>query len=460
MHLTSFGAAQTVTGSKHLIEFENQKILLDCGLFQGRRQIAYEKNSHFPAKILTADAALLSHAHIDHAGSLPTLAKNGYQKPIFATPATRDLAEIMLADAAYIQAADVKFLAKKKWPVQEPLYTQADVQAVLRLFVTKNYDEWFAVAPGCRACFREAGHILGSAQIELEFEIQGKKKRLGFTGDLGRSNLPILRDPAQMQHLDYLITESTYANREHAELQEVSAELLKIVERTAARGGKIIIPAFSVERTQEIIYLLHELYLTKKLKFDLPIFVDSPLAINATAVFRAHRNLFDAAAFRDFIEKGKGPFTFSQIEYVRDAERSKELNAIRAPMIIISASGMCEAGRVLHHLRNNITEPKNTVLIIGFQAEGTLGRRLVEKNPLVKIFGKPVPRRCQVTVLNAFSAHAGAQKLLENIKLSGAKKIFCVHGEEHSLEKFTQKITRELNCEAGLPREGKRIKIN
>lgn len=460
MYLTSFGAAQTVTGSKHLLELGSEKILLDCGLFQGHRRLAYTKNVNFPAQVLAAQAVLLSHAHIDHAGSLPTLVKQGFRQPIFATPATRDLAEIMLADAAYIQEADVKFLAKKKWPVRAPLYTQAEAKKALQLFVTKEYDEWFPVTRNCQARFREAGHILGSAQIELEWQTAGHKKRFGFTGDLGRLNLPILRDPAQMQNLDYLLTEATYGNQEHTPLATVAEKLVEIVTKTAARGGKIIIPAFSVERTQELIYLLHKLYLEQKLKLNLPVFVDSPLAINATEIFRKHWRLFDLEAFRDFLQQGKGPFTFDEITYVRSAEHSKRLNVLRGPMIIISASGMCEAGRILHHLRNNILEPKNTVLIVGFQAEGTLGRSLIEQKTMVKIFGKPVPRRCQVAVLNAFSAHAGQKKLLDNIKRSQARKVICVHGEEQALGTLQRCIQQQLGCEVVVPQEGVKIKLD
>jgi metallo-beta-lactamase family protein len=459
LKLTSFGGAETVTGSKHLLEFEGKKILLDCGLFQGSRKLSREKNSHFPTEILKADAVILSHAHIDHSGALPSLVKAGYQNPIFSTPATRDLAEIMLADAAYIQEADARFLAKKQHPAPEPIYNKEDAIDTVKLFQKKSYGDWFEPIPNLRARFHDAGHILGSAQIEFEFIENGKTKRLAFTGDLGRKHLPILRDPIQLKNLDFLISESTYANREHEDLLEISDKLLTIIKRTVSRGGKIIIPCFSVERTQEIVYVLHKLYLEKKLKFELPIFVDSPLAVNATDVFKKHRECFDAHTYADFIEKDAGPFTFSQVEYIRDVERSKVLNELKYPMIIVSASGMCEAGRILHHLRNNISEPKNTVLIVGFQAENTLGRRLVEKNPVVKIFGKPVQRRCEVITLNAFSAHAGRSELLNNVKYSGAKKVFCVHGELNSVRNFAEQIFHELNQEAEIMKEGLTLDI-
>ncbi|MFH0776387.1 MAG: MBL fold metallo-hydrolase [Patescibacteria group bacterium] len=455
MKLTSFGAAGGVTGSKHLLEFENgQKLLLDCGLFQGRRQESEIKNRAFPAEVLKADAVILSHAHIDHSGSLPSLIKNGFANPIYATPATRDLCEIMLADSAHIHEQDAKYLAEKVWPKPKPLYTQEDVDATMPLFQTKKYGEVFEPVAGVKVRFVDAGHILGSAEVEIEFTENGVPRRLGFTGDLGRKRLPILRDPTQMQNLDILITESTYADRLHDDIQKVSELMLEIVTKTAKRGGKIIIPAFSVERTQEIIYVLHDLHASGKLKFELPIFVDSPLAVNATDIFKKHRECWDAATYADFIEKGKGPFTMQSLEYVRDVERSKELNSINYPVIIISASGMCEAGRIRHHLRNNISDPKNTVLIVGFQAENTLGRRLVEKRPEVKIFGQPVARRCEVDILNAFSAHADRDELFANIQNSGASKVICVHGEKNSVEFLADRARKELNIEAVVPEEG------
>ncbi len=460
MKITSFGAAETVTGSKHLLEFQNgKKLLLDCGLFQGRRKESAIHNQNFPPEVLAADAVILSHAHIDHSGALPSLVKNGFANPIYATPPTRDLCEIMLQDSAYIHEQDARYLAKKVWPKPQPLYTKEDATTTMQFFQTKNYDEVFEPIDGVKVRFIEAGHILGSAQVEIEFIENGSIRRLGFTGDLGRKHLPILRDPAQLQNLDILITESTYANRSHDDIQKVEERLLEIVKRTAKRGGKIIIPAFSVERTQEIIYVLHNLHASGKLGFDLPIFVDSPLAVNATDIFKKHRECYDAETFSDFIEKGKGPFTMNSLEYVRGVERSKELNSLNYPAIIISASGMCEAGRIRHHLRNNISDPKNTVLIVGFQAENTLGRRLVEKVPEVRIFGKPVIRRCEVEILNAFSAHADSTELFENIKNSGASKVICVHGEPNSVSFLAERVQKELKLEAIYTEEGKAIEI-
>jgi metallo-beta-lactamase family protein len=454
MKLTSYGAAENVTGSKHLLEFENgKKILLDCGLFQGRRRESFAHNKNFPTEILSADAVILSHAHIDHSGSLPSLTKAGYSNPIFATPATKDLCQIMLQDSAHIHEQDARYLAKKVWPKPEPLYTQEDATATMQFFQTKKYGEVFEAVEGVWVKFIEAGHILGSAQIEITFTENDKVRKLGFTGDLGRKNLPILRDPSQLTDLDILITESTYANRYHDDIQKVEERLLEIVRKTAKRGGKIIIPAFSVERTQEIVYILHELYNSGKLGFDLPIFVDSPLAVNATEIFKKYRDCYDSETYEDFIEKGKGPFSMESLKYIRDAESSKELNTIDYPIIIISASGMCEAGRIRHHLRNNISDPKNTVLIVGFQAEDTLGRRLVEKRHEMKIFGELIKRRCEVEVLNAFSSHADQDELFENIKNSGAKKIVCVHGEPNSVAFLAERVGNE----AVVPREGESL---
>ncbi len=460
LKLTSYGGAETVTGSKHLLTTLGGKLLLDCGMFQGRRKEANERNRNLPKEVSTADAVILSHAHIDHSGALPSLVKAGYTGTIYATSATRDLCEIMLADSAHIQETDARYLAKKTGTPPKPIYTKEDVADTLKLFQTIEYGKWFEPISGTRARFHDAGHILGSAQVELEISEQnGKATRLGFTGDLGRKHLPILRDPEQMTDLDILITESTYANREHGDLSTMAEDLLAVIDRTVQRGGNIIIPAFSVERTQEIVYVLHELHHSGKMKYEIPIFVDSPLAINATEIFRAHRECYDAETYSTFIERGHGPLTMSGLEYVREVGRSKELNGIKYPHIIISASGMCEAGRILHHLRNNITDNRNTVLIIGFQAANTLGRRLVEKMPVVKIFGEPLKRRCEVATLNAFSGHADRDELFANVQNCGAKKVYCVHGESTVIHGFADRITEELGIEAHVPQDGEKLEL-
>ena len=460
MKITSFGAAETVTGSKHLLEFEDgKKLLLDCGLFQGRRKESMIHNQNFPPEVLQADAVILSHAHIDHSGALPSLIKAGYGGPIYATPPTRDLCEIMLRDSAYIHEQDARYLAKKVWPKPKPLYTQEDAALTMGHFQLRNYGEEFEPIPGVKIRFIEAGHILGSAQVEITFSENGTERKLGFTGDLGRCNLPILKDPDQLKNLDILITESTYANRFHDDIKQLEDRFLEVVEKTAKRGGKIIIPAFSVERTQEIVYVLHDLHASGRLKFNMPIFVDSPLAVNATDIFKKHRAYYDAETYEDFIEKGKGPFTMQGLEYVRDVERSKELNTLNYPSIIISASGMCEAGRIRHHLKNNIGDPKNTVMIVGFQAENTLGRKLVDKLPEVKIFGKSIRRKCEVEILDAFSAHADKDELFENIKNSGAQHIICAHGEPGSVDFLAERVRQELKLEATVAKEGEAVEL-
>jgi metallo-beta-lactamase family protein len=460
MKLTSYGAAESVTGSKHLLEIGQHNLLLDCGMFQGRRSEANERNRNFPKEVLAADAVILSHAHIDHSGALPSLVKAGFTKPIYSTPATRDLCEIMLADAAHIAESDAEHLNKNVWPPVQPIYDQTDVAETLKLFQPVKYGDWFTPVPGVRARFHDAGHILGSAQVELEITEDGKTTRLGFTGDLGRKNLPILRDPEQMQDLDILLTESTYGNREHESIAFAAEDLLAVIERTVHRGGKLIIPAFSVERTQEIVYVIHELRASGKLGYDLPIFVDSPLAVNATDVFVKHRECYDAESYATFIEKGEGPFTMNGLEYVRDVNRSKELNRYEFPAIIISASGMCEAGRILHHLKNNIEDPRNTILIVGFQAANTLGRRLVEQLPVVNIFNEPHKRKAEVVVMNSFSGHADKDELFQNVKNCGAKKVFCVHGETSAIQAFAERIHAELGLEVHAPREREELTID
>lgn len=454
MKITSYGAAETVTGSRHLLSTSGGQLLLDCGMFQGVRSEANERNQHLPPEIVAAHAMILSHAHIDHSGALPSLAKAGFRKFIYATPATYDLTKIMLMDSAHIQEADSAYLLSKGQQVT-PIYTTRDAEEVLRLFQPVRYGEWFSPLPGVRAKFHDAGHILGSAQIEFELEGKGGRvTRFGFTGDLGRKNLPILRDPAQMTNLDVLMTESTYAGRHHDDIMEAADKLAEIVMRTVQRGGKIIIPAFSVERTQEIVYILHQLFDTGKIPVNLPVYVDSPLAVNATEIFRRHRECWDTETYAAFIDKNEGPFTFGGVTYTHTADESKRLSANDFPAIIISASGMCEAGRILHHLKSNIENPANTVLIVGFQAQNTLGRKLVDELPVVNIFGKPYHRNAEVAVLNEFSGHADDSELYANAKGSGAKKIICVHGESDAVTTLAGEFRERLHVEAVVQREG------
>lgn len=433
MKLISLGAAREVTGSKHLLEVNGYKILLDCGLFQGHRQESAEKNRKLLLDPASLDAMLISHAHMDHTGLIPYYTKNGYKKEIISTHATRDLVTYMLEDSAFIQSREAEYLREKGKDVVEPLYDIDDAQASLNQFSTIGYKVRHQVVPGVFATYYEAGHILGSAQIYLEIDDQedGKRKTLLFTGDLGRKGLPILRDPEKITEADFVICESTYGNRFHKYIEEVDDVFERIVKETIRRGGKIIIPAFALERTQEVVYHLHVLMSSGRIP-ELPIFVDSPLACNVTTVFKAHPECFDSETYNEFIKNDINPFGFGRLKYVTKVEDSKRLNSFNQPCIIIAASGMMEHGRVLHHLRNNIENPANTILIVGYQAENTLGRKILERQPVVKIFGENYSLRAQVEVIDAFSGHADRSDLIDHLSAINTKpkQIFLVHGEE------------------------------
>jgi metallo-beta-lactamase family protein len=442
MKLTFWGAAQVVTGSMHQLVVEDKCYLLDCGEYQGRRKEAEDRNRNFPFPCSDVSAVMLSHAHIDHSGNLPLLVKNGFRGPIYTSAATADLCRPMLEDSASLQEHNAAFLTKRNQrrqslnlpgvainEVVEPLYTTQDAEATFPLFHPVAMHTPTKVGPGVVYQSFEAGHIFGSTTIFLELESGGKKVRLGFTGDLGRPGLPIVRDPEPLPAVDYLIMESTYGNREHEPIQSVAQKLAEIVKRTYQRGGKLILPAFAVGRTQQLVLLLHELIEANAIpKF--PIFVDSPLAVNVTEVFRKHPELYDAET-RVFLENHGDPFGFQLLTYVRDVDQSKALNDLRGPFMVISASGMCEGGRVLHHLKNNIGDPRNTILLTGYQAEYTLGRKIQEQRSEVPIFGEMMPLRAEVEMLDALSGHADREELLAWMKpiAGGLKKVFLVHGE-------------------------------
>lgn len=437
MKIQFFGAAREVTGSKHLIEVNGKRILLDFGMFQGKREESNKKNKEIPFDASKIDAVLLSHAHIDHSGNLPALVKAGFRGPIYSTHATRDLAAHMLLDSAFIQEREAEYvnkrLAKKhKKERVEAMYTSEDASATLQQFVGMSYDFPFEIAPGIVASFRDAGHILGSAQIVLLIDDFKTKKQsiVVFTGDLGRKNLPLLRNPYQVERADVLIMESTYGNRFHKSVLDVAEQLEKIIITTCKKGGKVIVPAFALERTQEIVYYLNILFKQKRIP-EIPIFVDSPLAVNVTQVFTAHPECLDKETWDTFIKDQKNPFGFGHLKYITDVEDSKALNEYKGPAMIISSAGMCEHGRILHHLKNNIEDPRNTILIVGYMAENTLGRKILEKHPVVKIFGEPYSLRASVFVMDAFSAHADRSDLLDYVAhIRELKKIFLVHGEE------------------------------
>ncbi len=465
MELTFFGAARTVTGSMHHVAVNGNTLLLDCGLFQGRRQESYDRNKNFPFDASSIHAVVLSHAHTDHAGNLPNLVRSGFRGPIYTTPASRDLCNIMLYDSAYIQERDIEYVNKRhrlhKEPPVEPLYTPEDVRATLGQFVSVEYGRKFGVADGVTVNFSDAGHILGSATVTLDMEEKGKSKRLGFTGDLGRKNTPILKDPEPMADVDILISESTYGGRIHEPITGTKDALLAVVQRTMDRGGKVIVPSFSLGRTQELVYTLFELFDEKKLP-PIPIYVDSPLAVNATEVFRMHPECFDAEIL-SYLQHNEDPFGFGRLKYVRSVDESKALNDKKEPCMIIAASGMCEAGRILHHLVNNVGDPRNTIMIVGFQAEQTLGRRLVEQRPEVKIFGELYKLKAEVVVLNSFSAHAGQDELVRFIGAMDRqrlKNIFLVHGEVSQAEALSAKLNDLKFPSIRIPERGEKAGIS
>jgi metallo-beta-lactamase family protein len=450
------GGARTVTGSQHLLSINGKKILLECGLFQGRRQDTYEKNKNFRFDPKEIDALILSHAHIDHSGNIPNLVKNGFDGPIYATAATVDLCEIMLRDSAYLQQRDVEWLNKKKKSQGsvEALYSIEDVERSLNNFVAVDYNTQTEIFPGIISTFQDAGHILGSASILLEVEEEkGKKIRFGFSGDIGRHETPIIRDPDYLRDLDVLIMESTYGNRIHTHSDEVEEEVAKVVREVFDRKGKIIIPAFAIGRTQLLVYVLHKLFDQNRIP-EIPIYVDSPLAVNATKVFREHPECFDRETNRIFLQSGDDPFGFGRLKYISTVEQSKELNDLIDPMIIISASGMAEGGRILHHLANNIGNPKNLVLFVGYAAEHTLARKIMDGMEKVNILGEEHSVRCQIKTMDYFSGHADQNELIDYLLLNPAKKlknIFLVHGEEDQALPLKEKILQKGYKNANFP---------
>ena len=463
MELQFWGAAQTVTGSMHLLQVNGHNILLDCGLYQGRRKEAFELNNNFPFDPTEISALIVSHAHTDHTANIPTLVKHGYRGPIWATSATRDLCALMLQDSAHIQESDVRYVNKRRKKqgknLFEPLYTQEDATEALSLFQSIEYYRPFLVVPGVQAHYREAGHILGSASVVLDIDDQGVQKRLVFSGDIGRKNLPILRDPAHVEDADYIIMESTYGLRHHKSPGEARGALKEAVLEIQARQGKLIVPAFAVGRTQELVYALHELIDTQEIP-AIDVFVDSPLAVNATDIFRMHPEVYDQET-KDFLidSQSKDPFGFERVQYIRDVRDSKALNDRPGPAVIISASGMCEAGRILHHLKNNITDERNTILFVGYQAEYTLGRKILEGQPVVPIFGDEYPVKAKVMKINGYSAHADRQGLLSWLKVAqegsqNLKKVFLVHGELEAATALAKAAREQGVAEVHVPARG------
>ena len=467
MHIDFVGAAQTVTGSKHLIRTKHATVLLDCGMFQGRRRESLEHNQNLGVDPATLDAVVLSHAHIDHSGALPLLVKQGYEGPIYTTPATRDLCAVMLEDAAMIQAADARYINKviardhADMEHVEPLYSLEDVVRTLQQVIAVPYHRSMNIAPGVSISFHDAGHVLGSAVTALDVDDEGTTKRIVFTGDLGRKLMPILRDPEVVDGAHVLISESTYGDRLHKPIGAMEDDLAEVLARTYKRGGKVVIPSFALERAQEVLYAIRALRKQGRMP-PMPVYVDSPLTVKITDIFKLHPECYDAET-RALIQSKDSPFEFETLSYVSDKEDSKALDASPEPAVIISASGMCEGGRVVHHLKATIEDDRNTICIVGFQAQHTLGRRIVERRPRVKIYGVERDLRAEVAVLNGFSAHADQKDLVEYaeaLKSRGPlKHIALVHGEPKAQNALVEKLEGRGLPDVHAPGPGTSIEV-
>lgn len=456
MKITFIGAARTVTGSQHLVEVNGKTIMLDCGLIQGKRKESFEANRSGFCQGAKVDCLVLSHAHIDHSGRIPCLVKNGFKGDIFCTSATRDLCAVMLMDSASIQEKDVEFVNRRRQKRGqnpfEPLYTKADAAQAMNRFVGLSYNRPHQLFPGVSLTLADAGHMLGSAHVILDIHEQssGQKRRLVFSGDIGRPDIPIIRDPAPISDgTDILIMESTYGDRLHPDGSESEKELERIVNQTASRGGSLLIPAFAVGRTQQLVYALHKLHSNGAIP-DLPIFIDSPLATRTTDVFRLHPEVYDDE-IREFLltDDDNNPFGFGRLQYTQSVEQSKALNGLKTPAIIISSSGMLEGGRILHHLRNRIEDPRNSILFTSWQAPNTLGRRLVENEKVVRIFGEEFQVGARVEVLPGFSGHADKKGLIDFVRVMNKKpqRTFIVHGEDEASASLAAALRNDLGLE-------------
>ena len=466
MRIVFHGAAHTVTGSQHLLEINGSRLLLDCGLYQGKRSESYARNMNFPFEARSIDAVILSHAHIDHAGNLPNLVRRGFEGNIFTTKATADLSDVMLQDSGHIQESDAKYMNERndkrgvQGPKVEPLYTQVDAQHVKEHFSGVDYGQVFEPVPGVAAHIVEAGHILGSGAVALEIEDKGRKLRLWFSGDIGRFHLPLLRDPVLPDAADYMIMECTYGDKPHRDPVQSFEEFHQVVKRTIGRGGKVIIPAFAVGRTQELVYDLNMMMTEGDVPL-VPVYVDSPLAVNASQVFRQHTECFDEETAK-FVKEARHPaLDFKMLTYIQSVDESKALNERKEPMVIISASGMAETGRILHHLKNNIENPLNTICIVSWQAPDTLGRRLADREPQVRIFGDLYDVRAEVATIGGLSGHAG-QDLLVDYALAvkqQVKQIFLVHGEAGPAEALQQKLRQNQMPQTHYPELHEAVEI-
>jgi metallo-beta-lactamase family protein len=467
MKLNFWGAAGTVTGSMHLVQVGRRQLLLDCGLYQGRRKEAFERNRRIPFQAKHVDAVVLSHAHIDHSGNLPSLVRLGFDGPIYCTSATRDLAARMLLDSCKIQESDVAYVNKRRRRENkrlfEPLYSRRDVMRTIRQFVPVDYGRSFEPMPDVHGIFRDAGHMLGSASVGLDVTENGRTRRLVFSGDIGRQEKPILRDPRILTDADILIMESTYGDRLHAEPDRVRRILEELIRTAEESKGKLIIPAFSVGRTQEIVYALNKLWNHGRLP-ALPVFVDSPLAVDATDVYRAHPECYDDEMIDAVLNEADGdPLGFQHLTYIRSVKQSKELNKLNRAAVIISASGMCEGGRVLHHLKNHIEDPATTILFAGYQAPHTLGRKILEGMPEVPIFGRSYRCRARVERIEGCSAHADRKELIAwaaaTRDAGKLEKVFLVHGEPDATRSLADGLHDELKLDVEVPSRGESFEV-
>ena len=464
MKLTFYGAAGEVTGSQHLLEVNGYRLLFDCGLFQGHRAEARQKNEHFSFNPESIDAVILSHAHIDHCGNLPRLYRQGFRGPVFCTSATADVAEVMLNDSAKIQREDVRYLSrhlKKGHPSIEPLYDQKDVRGLMNLVHPLEYRQEYEFAKDVRICFEDAGHILGSAITTLDVEEHGLWKRVIFSGDLGRRGLPLLRDPQPIGRCDVLICESTYGNRVHPRASDIKSELLKILEDAVANSGRVIVPAFSLGRTQHLVYFLNELFNEGALP-PIPVFVDSPLSSRLTKIYRKHLNIMDSQV-QALLQQDDDPFSFPWLTYVGSSQESKALNSREGAMVIIAASGMCENGRVVHHLAQAVKDEQNTIAIIGYQAAHTLGRKIAERRKYVKIFDRDFTLNAQVKKLEGLSAHADVHDFKwwfeTAAQQGGIGQAFLVHGEPDSSLALAEVLREYCDEEPVIPSRGDSFEV-
>jgi metallo-beta-lactamase family protein len=463
MKITPWGAAGEVTGSAYLLETKGAKILVDCGMFQGGRKQEAKNRPPAQRRIQRLDAALITHAHLDHTGRLPLLAQRGYSGPIYATPATIELTDTILRDAARIQASEAERTNRKNaragLPPIEPLYTPEEVSRTIQLFRPAPYDEAFEIAPGISARMVEAGHLLGSVSIELTVKERGATRVIVFSGDLGPRGKPLIRDAAALTHADMVVMESTYGGREHKSLADSSREALEVIRQSLDAKGKILIPSFAIGRTQELLYALAAAFRNGRLpKF--PIYIDSPMAVRSTEIYGKHHELFDEEALA-LATSGQLARELDHVKPIESAQESMSLNEMPGPFMIIAGSGMCTAGRILHHLRHNLWRPETGLIFVGYQGAGSLGRRLVDGAPQVKIFGEPVAVKARIATINGFSGHAGQSELVQWFdSLAGSRpRVVITHGEEESRVALAGVISGRYDLAPVLPMENQVIEL-